>query len=126
MQGPRMFDRREFTVASALAMLSGVVITMSGCGSSNSPNSPTPEPTPAPGGASDKTGTIGSNHGHSAVITGAQLAAGGALTLNIQGSASHPHTVTLTSAELTSIAGNQRVSKESSSDSSHSHTVTFN
>ncbi len=127
MLGPKMFDRRQFTVASALAMLSGVVITMSGCGSSSSPASPsTPTPTPNPGSPGDKVGTVGSNHGHTAVITGAQLTAGGSLALNIQGSSDHPHTVDLTAAQLTSIAANQRVSTQSSSDAGHSHTVTFN
>ena len=30
-----MLDRREFTLAAILAMLSGVMITISGCGSSS-------------------------------------------------------------------------------------------
>jgi hypothetical protein len=38
--------------------------------------------------------TISANHGHSAVITGAQLTAGGAVELNIRGTATHAHTVT--------------------------------
>ena len=122
-------SRREFTLAAAMAVLSGVAITVSACGggdSSGSPAAPTPSsPSPTPTGT-DKTGAISSNHGHSAVIASAQLGASGGITLNIQGSASHPHTVALTGAELSAIAGNQRVAKESSNDSSHSHTVTFN
>ena len=121
MEEPKLIDRREFTVASALAILSGVVITISGCGS-NSPASPT-TPTPGPG---DKVGTISANHGHSAIITAARLTAGGALALDIHGSADHTHTVNLTGADLTSISANQRVSKESTNEVSHSHTVTFN
>jgi hypothetical protein len=126
-------DRRRFTLASAMAILSGVVITITegACGgSSYSPSSPTttptpnPNPTPAPSG--DKVGQVASNHGHSAVITAAQLTAGGTLSLSIQGSATHPHTVDLTAGDMTAIAANQRVSKESSTDDSHSHTVTFN
>ena len=127
----KTIDRRQFTVASAMAMLSGVAITITetACGgSSYSPSSPTPMPTPnpTPAPSGDKVGQVSSNHGHSAVITGAQLTAGGTLSLDIRGSADHPHTVTLTAAEVTSIAANQRVSKESSSDAAHSHTVTFN
>ncbi len=34
------WTRREFTVQSALAMLSGVTITLSSCGSSNSSTAP--------------------------------------------------------------------------------------
>jgi cobalamin biosynthesis protein CbiG len=72
-------------------------------------------------------GTISANHGHSgAVITAAQLASPTGVSLDIRGSADHPHTVILTAADVTAIAGGQRVSKESSTDSAHSHTVTFN
>ena len=126
-------DRRQFTLASAMALLSGVAITITetACGgSSYSPSSPTttptPNPTPTPSAGGDKVGTISSNHNHSAVVTAARITAGAAYSLDIQGSASHPHTVELTVADLTAIAANQRVSKESSTDSSHSHTVTFN
>jgi hypothetical protein len=124
--------RREFTVASALAMLGGVVITITpGCGGSDYSSSPSPTPTPAPAptptpATGDKTGVVSSNHGHTAVITGAQLTAGGALSLDITGTGSHPHTVELAAADLTSIAANTRVSKESSNNNGHSHTVTFN
>jgi hypothetical protein len=60
------------------------------------------------------------------VITSAQLTAAGAIALGIQGTASHPHTVTLAASDISAIAGSQRVSKESTNDSGHSHTVTFN
>jgi hypothetical protein len=74
-------DRREFTLAAILAMLSGVTITISGCGGGSSPSTSTP-PTTQPPAAGDKTATIS--------------------------------------------ADNQRVSKESSATSGHTHTVTFN
>jgi hypothetical protein len=121
-------SRREFSVAAALAALSGVVITISsaGCGDSSSSPSPMPTPTPAPTAATDKTGTITANHGHTAVITSAQLTAAAEVTLDIRGGADHPHSVALSAAEVSSIAGGQRVSKESTTDASHSHTVTFN
>jgi len=124
-----IIDRRQFTLASAMAILSGVAITITsacGGGSGYSPSSPS-APTPAPPvGTSDKTAVIGSNHGHAGTITAAQLTAAGALSLNIQGLADHPHTVELTVADITSVAASQRVSKESSSDNGHSHSVTFN
>jgi hypothetical protein len=133
MSQEKSLTRREFTVASALAMLSGVAITISSSacgGSSYSPSSPTPTPaptpTPTPAPSGDKVGTISSNHGHSAVVTAARLTAAQAFSLDIQGSATHTHTVELSGADLTAIAANTRVSKESSTDSAHSHTVTFN
>jgi hypothetical protein len=120
--------RRYFTLAAAMAVLSGVAISVSGCGgdSSASPAAPSPTGSGSTSAGGDRTGTIGSNHGHSAVIASAQLGASGGLTLNIQGTSSHPHTVALTGADLSAIANNQRVSKESSNDASHTHTVTFN
>ena len=128
MKEAKMLDRREFTLAAAMAVLSGVAITVSGCGGgssySASPAAPTSSTPTASGG--DKTGSISANHGHSAMITSAQLSAGGGITLGIEGSAGHNHTVTLAASEISAIAGNQRVSKESSSEPGHSHTVTFN
>ena len=52
--------------------------------------------------------------------------AGGALNLDIRGQRPHPHRRPSALPRSTSIAGNQRVSKESTTDSAHSHTVTFN
>jgi len=123
-----VLTRRDFTLAAAMAMLSGVAITVSGCGGSSSASPAAPSPTgsgstPASG---DRTGTISANHGHSAVIAAAQLGASGGITLNIEGTAGHPHTVALSGAELSAIGANQRVAKESSNDASHTHIVTFN
>lgn len=56
----------------------------------------------------------------------AQLTAGNAISLDIRGQATHPHTVAITQAEMVQIAGNQRVSKESTNNDGHTHTVTFN
>jgi hypothetical protein len=109
-------DRREFTRASLLALLSGVAITVSGCSEDASTN-------PDQGG---EEGVVNGNHGHRAFITSAQLTAGGAVTLNIQGSASHPHTVDLSTDQIRSIAGGQRVTQNSTTDQGHDHAVTFN
>jgi len=128
------WTRCEFTVQSVLAMLSGVAITISGCGDSNSSTAPTPTPTPTPtltptpppAGNNDVAGVVGSNHGHSVAITGAQLTAGNAVNLDITGNANHPHTVDLSAAEVGQIAGGMQVHKPSSNNSAHAHTVTFN
>ena len=114
-----MLARREFTLAAILAMLSGVTITVSGCGGSSSPGSPTP------GTSGDKSGQISANHGHTVVITAAELTAGGAVVLTLQGGG-HTHDVALSAGEVVQIRDGQRVSKESTSSSGHSHTVTFN
>ncbi len=131
MREIKMLDRRTFTLEAALAILSGVAITISsGCGGGSSPTTPsTPAPTPAPTptpATGDKVGSISANHGHSAVITAAQLTAGGGVSLNIQGSASHNHVVDLSAAQIAAIAANQQVAKDSSNNDGHEHTVTFN
>jgi hypothetical protein len=115
--------RREFTLDAALALLAGCVVTISdGCGKSSTSPSSTP-PT-------DVTGNVSANHNHTAVITAAQITAGSAFTLNIQGTAAHPHTVSITQADLTALKNRQSVTRDSSSDFSntfgqHIHTVTF-
>jgi hypothetical protein len=109
--------RREFTLQAAMALLSGVVITVEGCGS-KSPQSPSPV-------ASDVTGVISNNHGHSAVITAAQITAANTISLDIHGQATHPHTVEVSQAELRSLQNKQAVTKTSTTDAGHQHTVTF-
>ena len=91
--------RRDFTVGALLAMLGGVSITISACGgkAGSSPSSPSAPSTPEP--VTDKAGVISNNHGHVAVITGAQLTAASTLALSIQGTASHNHMVELSGDE---------------------------
>ena len=123
MSDDTLLTRREFTVESALAMLAGVTITITGCGDDD--DNPTTNPTPA----TDKTGTVSTDAGHThtgAVITAAQLTAGNAITLTLTGATTHIHTVALSQTELTTISAGTRLSKTSSVDNSHSHTVTFN
>jgi hypothetical protein len=120
----RGLDRREFTLRSLLVMLSGVTITISGCGGRG--ESPTQSSSPSPAASGDKVGVVSANHGHKAVIIAAQLSAGGAVTLDIRGDADHPHMVELSAADVASIRDGRQVSKQSSTESSHSHTVTFN
>src|ERR1700741_5451908 len=125
---PDLIGRREFTLQSALALLAGVVITMDGCGGSTTTPSPTPTPSPAPAPpAADVNGSVSANHAqpHVAVITAAQITAGNAVSLNIQGMATHPHIVELAQADLVSLRNRTAVSKESTNVNNHTHTVTF-
>jgi VCBS repeat-containing protein len=123
--------RRRFTAAGVLALLGGATISISGCGGggSSSPSSPSGGPTPSPGptpASGDRTGSISANHGHAAVLTAAQLQAGGAVTLGIQGAGDHPHSVGLSAAQVQAIASGQRITQESTVQDSHAHDVTFN
>lgn len=121
-------DRREFALRAALLALSGVSITVSACGGGGgSPSTPTPPTTTTPPATSnDEVGSVSANHGHTAIITAAQLAAGGAVDLDISGTAGHPHRVQLSGDEVVQIRGGTRVAKPSSTDDGHNHTVTFN
>ena len=110
-------DRREFTGRALLAMLAGVTVTITGCGS-ESPSEPAP--------AIDRTGNIQNNHGHVATITSAQQKAGGVVLLNIQGTSSHDHVLELTAAEVMTIRFGQQVVKGCATNRNHMHTITFN
>jgi hypothetical protein len=117
--GPSL-TRREFTLESALALLAGVTITITGCGGDDGGSTTSPSP------VADASGTISANHGHAATISAAELTAGLGVRLDIRAQATHPHIVELTSDEVTRIRARQQVSKVSTTDNNHSHTVTFN
>lgn len=114
------FESRTLSRREAMALLGGAVITITACGG-DSPSSPS-----SGGSTGDKTGTISGNHGHSASIDSARLQAGNALDLDIRGSATHPHTVSLGASEVVQIRNGDRVSKTTSNDDGHTHQVTFN
>jgi hypothetical protein len=115
--------RREFNVLSALALLGGATISVTGCGGAQSMTSATAT------GDGSVDGTISANHpaghAHAATITGAQLTDGGDLSLNIQFQADHNHVVSLTAAEVVAIHGGSTVAKQSTETEAHSHLVTF-
>ena len=114
-------SRREFTRESLLAMLAGVVITITGCSDDNS------NPTgPSGGSGTDVTGVVSANHGHIATVRGADITAGGAVSLDIMGNATRPHTVSLTATQVQQIGSRQQVVVTSTTNESHQHTVTFN
>ena len=48
------------------------------------------------------------------------------VSLDITGGANHPHVVALAVAELQQISAGMRVSKTSTVNDGHAHTVTFN
>lgn len=119
--------RREFTREAVIAILSAATITIVDCGGGSSSPSPSPSPNPPPAPTpGDVAGAISGNHGHTAVVTAAEITAANAVTLDIRGTADHPHSLSLSAAEVGQIGQRQTVSKVSSNNSSHMHTVTFN
>jgi|SRR5688572_30662319 len=124
MSDENLLTRREFTLESALAILTAATITITGCGDDDDDDDNGTGPSGQPG---SEVGTISENHGHTITLTSAQITPGTALvSLNIMGSATHPHTIDLTAAQVVSIGQNQRVSVTSTTNDGHNHTVTFN
>jgi hypothetical protein len=110
-------NRRQFTTEAALLLLGGATITLSGCGGGGSPAASSPPIT-------DKDGSISGNHGHAATVTAAQLTAGGGLELDIRGTASHSHMLSLSAEEVAAIRSGALFEK--TCGTGHKHTVTFN
>jgi hypothetical protein len=120
-------DRRRIAVATAMALLGGASVTITGCsggGSAAGPSATPPPPQGCPAGAS--CGEVSADALHRAVITAAALASGSALILDIQGTQTHGHVVSLSAQEVVAIRDRQRIEKVSTFNVMHSHTVTFN
>jgi hypothetical protein len=128
---PRDASRRAFvgTLTSAVAV--GFALQIFGCIEedpvSSVPAKPDGNGTCALGKAAtaDRSGTVASNHGHVALVTGTQQDTGTAFNLSIQGSAGHNHTLALTTQNLADLKAGLALTKTSSTDAGHSHSVTF-
>jgi len=118
----RRIERREFARHASLAFLGGVTVTMSACGGGGYSSPTTSSPAQSPG---DEVGQISANHGHRAVITAAELMAGGALKLDIRGDADHTHTVDLPAQAVQDVREGKPVQTQSTTTQSHAHGVTF-
>jgi len=78
----------------------------------------------APAGACSPTAAIGTNHGHSLVVSAADIAAAADKTYDIMGSSVHTHSVTLTAAHFASLAAGTMVMTVSTTGSAHTHSIT--
>ena len=100
----------------------GLLYFIPGCGGSDSPDSDNSEIELC--SANDPSTSISLNHGHSITIPIADINSEtpGVYPLSIAG---HPHTLTLSSANITELKDNGSVVVESSFDSGHTHDVTI-
>jgi hypothetical protein len=92
-------------------------------------SSSTPPPPPPPPGTPLSCGATGNvvitgNHGHALNVPVADLTSTVPMTYNIQGASGHPHMVTLTVAQLQTIATGATVTVTSTTDNGHNHMVT--
>ena len=119
-------DRKTFIQKAAGAMLIAVpAYSLLGCSSSDDGGG---NPIPDPNGNADclANGTavsIGSNHGHSLTVSKADVQSGAAKSYSIQGTSGHNHSVSLTSANFTTLKSNANISVTSSNDDGHTHSV---
>ena len=111
-------QRTRVTFLAAVAALALFAIT--GCGG-GTPSAPTPT------GNGDMVGQVSDNHGHSVVITKAQLAARQAVVLDIKGTASHGHLVEVGAQWVVQLADTGQCGRafQSSITEGHSHWVSF-
>ena len=116
MSAEHALTRRDFTLESALAILSAATITITGCGDDD-PDGLAPVP------GQGEVGTISANHGHT-VSTHVRANHGRrALTVSpSRAGHTHPHFISHRGADA-AIGQNQQVSVISSTDDGHNHTV---
>lgn len=99
---------------------STVALLFQGCGGGG--DSPASAPAPGGAGCSD---TIAANHGHTLVIATSDLDSATDKVYNIQGGATHDHSVTLTVAQLRALKAGTTVNVTSSTTFAHEHGVTI-
>ena len=114
-------ERREFIRNAGLVVTwAGVAVALHGCGYGDDDDPVAPNIGPG-----DVAGSISANHGHSVKITDAQIDAGGAVALTLQGG-THTHTADLTAPQVAMVGAEQQVVVVSTASSGHTHQVTFN
>jgi hypothetical protein len=116
-------SRKDFLRFTVLFGGAAAAAALAGCSSSSSSSS-----SACANGAKDTA--ISANHGHSLSIPAADISAGQGGTYHIHGLADHDHTVTLTGAELKTLASGGTVTVTSSSPDpitvgDHTHNVSI-
>lgn len=82
-------------------------------------------PDAAPPACTSTSAVVSANHGHAITVSAADVAAGVDKTYDIQGSASHPHSVVVTAAMFTMLKANMAVMAASTTVGMHTHNVTI-
>jgi hypothetical protein len=117
-------DRKTFIQKTAGAVLVAIpAYSLLGCSSSDDGGGAPPPNGNADCAANGTAVSIGGNHGHTLAVSKADVTAGTEKTYTIQGSSLHDHSVTLTSANFTSLQSNSSISVTSTNDDSHTHSV---
>jgi hypothetical protein len=128
----RKIDRLQFLQLAGGILGASVVTAAAGCGGDDSTGTgPTGTGTGSTGtGAGTACDlnppqvTIAANHGHVMVVTKAEATAGDGKTYNIMGTATHDHTVMVTSDSFKTMESGSTVTLNSSDTAGHSHSIT--
>ena len=127
--GEGNLDRRQFLERLGVMCVGAGFLALAGTGCESGGGdggTDAPPTTTTPGSSySDKSASIGSNHGHSATLTAAQQQAGDAVMLGLSSGDGHTHTVSFSAGQVQTIAAGGSATSESSTDGGHSHSVTF-
>src|SRR5690242_3866591 len=113
----KKIDRWEFLQLAGGILGAGVATAAAACGGDD---------TTAPGAsascnASSPSATIASNHGHMMTVTGADVTAGATKMYNIQGSAPHSHSVTISDVKFRDLMGGKSIQAESTPGGTDGH-----
>lgn len=101
-----------------------VVLLIQACGGGGDSAMVATPASPGPG-AAGCTDTIAANHGHVLTIATADLNSAVDMVYNIQGAATHNHTVTLTVAQLRELKAGTNVTVITSTTEAHEHSVSI-
>jgi hypothetical protein len=124
-------DRKKFIkkVSNALLICIPIYSVMS-CSSSDDEDGMAPgdddDMTPSPDCLVNGTlSSIGSNHGHSLVVSKEDVDAGVDKEYSIQGSSDHSHAITVLAANFSTLKTSSKVVVTSTSGGGHTHSVTI-
>ena len=115
--------RKEFfdTIVKGTAGLVGLAAVTEACGSSGGQQDAAMVGNCLANGTNV---TIGANHGHVLVVAKADVMAGTAKTYDIMGTADHTHSVTISAANMASLATNFAITTQSTVTGAHMHSIT--
>jgi hypothetical protein len=116
------WSRRAFLRITLTPLAASAVASLAGCRIAEADDQPPPLP-PVEG---DSVGYVYDNHQHDAILAKADIEAGAAVSLHIQGYARHDHIVRLTPGQVADIRAGIETQTSSSSDGGHDHLVIFN
>ncbi len=119
-------DRKDFIKKMAGTMLFAVpAITVLGCSDSDNGSIP-PQGGPPQSADCLKNGTknaINGNHGHEFKVSKEDVKAGTTKDYSITGTASHSHTITVSSDNFDNLKRNQQIEMTSTNGNGHTHVI---